>query len=147
MIKPIVVSICLAATLLSLDARAQDTEGAYTEGPVTQVSYIYVEYGRFAEYVDWLNSTWKPTLVAMKKAGLVIDYKIFRATPKSPDQPNVFIWITFKDGKAALDTRFEQEAVAREVIGSAEVQNKARVARTGYRRVLGSELIREVVLK
>ena len=147
MIKAIVLSMCLAASLLSLDARAQDTEGAYTEGPVTQVTYISVEYGRFAEYVDWLNSTWKPTLAAMKKAGLVIDYKIFRATPKSPDQPNVFIWITFKDGKAALDTRFELEAAAREVIGTTEVQNKARVARTGYRRVLGSELIREVILK
>ncbi|MBV9874179.1 MAG: hypothetical protein JO025_05585 [Verrucomicrobia bacterium] len=146
MIKTIILSMCLAASLLSLDARAQDTEGAYTDGPVTQVSYIKVEYGRFAEYVDWLNSTWKPTLEATKKAGLIIDYKVFRATPKSPDQPNVIIMITFKN-MAALDKRTELEAVAKEVIGSAEVQNKARVGRNEYRKLLGGELIREVILE
>ena len=146
MFKPIVLSICLAASSLSLDARAQDTEGAYTEGPVTDVTYVHVDYGRFAEYVDWLNSTWKPTMVAMKKAGIIIDYKVFRATPKSPDQPNVIIMITFKN-MAALDKRTELEAVAKEVIGSAEVQNKARVGRNEYRKLLGGELIREVILQ
>jgi hypothetical protein len=138
--------MCLAASLLSLDARAQETEGAYTNGPVTQVSYIKVEYGRFAEYVDWLNSTWKPTLEGAKKAGLILDYKVFRATPKSPDQPNVILMLTYKN-MAALDKRDEGEAVAKEVIGSTEVQNKARVARNEYRKLLGGELIREVILK
>jgi hypothetical protein len=33
------------------------------------------------------------------------------------------------------------------VIGSTDVQNKARVARTDYRKVLGNELIRELILK
>ena len=145
-IKAIVMSLCFAAAALALDARAQDTEGAYTDGPVTDVSYIKVEYGRFAEYVDWLNSTWKPTMEAMKNAGLIIDYKVFRATPKSPDQPNVILMLTYRN-MAALDKRFELEAVARQVIGSTEVQNKARVGRGDYRKVLGSELIREVILK
>ena len=144
--KTIVLLICLAASSLSLDARAQDTEGAYTDGPVTQVAYIHVEYGRFAEYVDWLNSTWKPTMEATKKAGLIIDYKVFRSFPRTPDQPNVILMITYRN-MAALDRRSELEAVARETIGSAEVQNKARVGRSDYRKVLGSELIREVVLK
>jgi hypothetical protein len=148
MLKTIMIlSVCLlAAFSLSLSARAQDTEGAYTEGPVVQVTYIHVEYGKLAEYVDWLNSTWKPTLEAMRKAGLVLDYKVFRASPKTLDQPNIFLMITFKN-MAALDRRTEFEAVANKAIGSTEVQNNARVARTDYRKVLGSELIRELVLK
>jgi hypothetical protein len=146
MIKAVVLSMCLAACSVSPGARAQDTEGAYTDGPVTEVTYIKVEYGRLAEYVDWLNSTWKPTMEATKKAGLIIDYKVFRSTPRSPDQPNVILMLTFKN-MAALDKRFELEAVAREAIGSTEVQNKARVGRNDYRKVLGSELIREVILK
>ena len=137
--------MCLAASSLSLNARAQD-ERAYTDGPVTEVDYIRVEYGRFEEYIDWLNSTWKPTMEATKKAGLIIDYKVFRATPKSPDQPNVILMITYKN-MAALDRRDEAEAVARGVIGSTDVQNKARVARNEYRKLLGGELIREVILK
>jgi hypothetical protein len=125
--------------------RAQD-ERTYTDGPVTEVNYLRVEYGRFEEYVDWLNSTWKPTMEATKKAGLIIDYKVFRATPKSPDQPNIIFMITYKN-MAALDKGVELEAVAKKVIGSTEVQNEARVARSEYRKVLGSELIRELILR
>ncbi len=145
MIKTIILSMCLAASSLSLNARAQD-ERQYADGPVTEVDYIHVEYGHFEEYIDWLNSTWKPTLEAMKKAGLVIDYKVFRAAPKSPDQPNIFLWITFKN-MAALDKGVEQEDVAKKVICTTECQNKARVARSVYRKVLGTELIRELILK
>ncbi len=145
----ILVSTLLAVmvTSLSLNARAQqDDERSYTEGPVTLVANIEVEYGHFEEYIDWLNSTWKPTMEATKKAGLIIDYKVFSATPKSPGQPNVILWITYKN-MAGLDKGVEQEEVAKKVIGSTEFQNKARVARSEYRKVLGTEYIREVILK
>lgn len=145
MIKTIILSMCLAASSLSLNARAQD-ERQYTEGPVTEEDLIQVEYGHFEEYIDWLNSTWKPTMEATKKAGLIIDYKVFRLTPKSPDQPNIILWITYKN-MAALDKGDELEAVAKKVICSTECQNKARVVRNGYRKVLGTELIRELILK
>ena len=146
MIKTIILSMCLAASSLSLNARAQDVR-QYADGPVTELDYIQVEYGHFEEYVDWLSSTWKPTMEAMKKAGLIIDYKVVRATPKTPDQPNIILMITFKDGAAALDKRVEQEEVAKKVIGSTEFQNKARVGRNQYRKVLGIEYVRELILK
>src|SRR5438876_9373613 len=147
MSKTIILSMCLAASSLSLDARAQDSltrdalaqnDRQYTDGPVTEVNYLQVEYGRFEEYIDWLNSTWKPTMEAMKKAGLIIDYKVFTATPKSADQPNIFRMITYKN-MAALDKGIELEAVAKKVICSTECQNKGRVARNEYRKLLGSE--------
>jgi hypothetical protein len=146
MIKTFILSMCFAASLLSLNARAQDAR-QYTDGPVTEVAYIHVEYGHFEEYIDWLNSTWKPTMEATKRAGLIIDYKVFKLTPKSPDQPNIYLWITFKNAAAALDKGVELDAVAAKVIGSTEFQNKARVARTEYRKVLGTEYIRELILK
>src|SRR6516165_8986049 len=149
MIKTIVL-MCLAISALSLNARAQDVR-QYTDGPVTELDYIEVEYGHFEEYVDWLNSTWKPTMEAMKKAGLIIDYKVFQASPKSPDQPNIFLYITFKNmaayGGNIGDKGIEAEYVARKVIGSTEFQNKKRVERSEYRKVLGSELIREIILR
>ena len=150
----------LAASALSLHARAQDSlsrdpvaqnDRQYVEGPVTLVQEIAIEYGHFEEYIDWLNSTWKPTMEAMKKAGLIIDYKVFQASPKSPDQPNIFLYLTFKNmaayGGNIGDKGIEQEYVARKVIGSTEFQNKKRVERSGYRKVLGIELIREIILK
>jgi hypothetical protein len=123
----------------------------YTNGPVTEVDYIHVEYGRFETYVDWLNSTWKPTMEALKKAGIIIDYKVFQSSPKSPDQPNVFLMITFKNMAAYAgdigDKSAEFEAVTDKVICSTACQNKARVGRNDYRKVLGTEVIREVILK
>ena len=160
MIKTIIFSMGLAAASLSLDALAQDTlprdalaqnDRQYTDGPVTEVNYIQVQYGRFPEYIAWLNSTWKPTMEAMKKAGLIIDYKVFQASPKSPDQPNVFLYLTFKNMAAYCgnigDKGIEAEYVARNVIGSTELQNKKRVERSEYRKVLGTELIREIILR
>jgi hypothetical protein len=160
MIKTIILSLCLAAASSSLDARAHETltrdaraqnDRQYTDGPVTEVNYIRVEYGHLPEYIDWLNSTWKPTMEAMKNAGIIIDYKVFQASPKSPDQPNVFLYLTYKNmaayGGNIGDRGIEEEYVARKVIGSTEFQNKKRVERSAYRKVLGSELIREIILK
>ncbi len=145
MTKTIILSICLAAAALSLGAPAQD-ERQYTEGPVTLVQEIAVEYGHFEEYIDWLNSTWKPTMEATKKAGIIIDYKVFSSTPPSPDHPDITLWITYKN-MAALDRGVEEEEVAKKVIGSTEFQNKARVGRNQYRKVLRREYIRELILK
>ena len=143
--KTIILSICLAASSLSLNARAQD-ERQYTEGPVTEEDYVQVEYGHFEEYIDWLNSTWKPTMEATKKAGIIIDYKVFSSTPPSPDHPDIILLITYKN-MAALDRGVEEEEVAKKVIGSTEFQNKKRVERSAYRKVLRREYIRELILK
>ena len=147
MIKAITLSMCLAASSLSPNAGAQDVR-QYSDGPVTLVTYIHVGYGNLEKYIDWLNSTWKPTMEATKRAGLIIDYKVFSFTPigYTSNQPNVILWITYKN-MAALDKGAEEEDVAKKVIGSTEFQNKARIGRNDYREVLGSELIRELILK
>jgi hypothetical protein len=148
MTKTITLCMCLAVSSLSLSAHAEERdERQYAEGPVTDVSFIRVDYGSFEKYVDWLNSTWKPTMEATKKAGLIIDYKVYRivAAPTS-DEPNVLLTITYKN-MAALDKGVELEDVAKKVIGSTEVQNKARIGRNDYRKVLGNEYIRELILK
>ena len=147
MTKALTLSMCLAASSLSLNAGAQDVR-QYSEGPVTDVTYIHVDYGNLEKYIDWLNSTWKPTLEAKKKAGLIIDYKVFSFTPMgyTSNQPNLILWITYEN-MAALDKGAEEEEVAKKVIGSTELQNKARIGRNDYREVLGSELLRELILK
>src|SRR5262245_9614426 len=152
MIRTIMLSAFIAAFSLSLDARAEDAstlsrnalaqnDRQYTDGPVTQLDSIGVEYGHLEEYVHWLNSTWKPTMEAMKRAGLIVDYKVFQATPRSPDQPNIYLAITYRNAAAALDNGVELEYVARNVICSTACQNEARVARNGFRKVLGTEYV------
>jgi len=123
----------------------------YTYGPVTQVNYIHVEYGHFEDYMAWVTSTWVPTMEAAKKAGLIIGYKVFQSEPKSPDQPNVYLEITFKDMAAYAgdigDAADAFEAVTEKVICSSDCQNQARVRRNEYRKVLGTEVTRELIFK
>lgn len=137
--------LVLIALVLSLPASAQLGK-TYNQGPVTQVTYLKIEYGHFDEYVEWLNSTWKPLNEAKKKAGLIVDYRVYTASPRRPDEPNVIFMITYAN-MAAFDRRAEEDAMAEQMIGTAKEQDAARVACTAYRQRLGTELIREVLLK
>jgi hypothetical protein len=99
----------------------------------------------------WVTSTWMPTMEAAKKAGLIIGYKVFQSEPKSPDQPNVYLEITYKNMAAYAGNIGDQadafEAVTEKVICSSECQNQARVHRNEIRKVLGTEVTREIVFK
>ena len=134
--RTVLLVLLFIATSVSFPAAAQ-VGVTYNEGPVTAVTYLKIEYGHFDEYVEWLNSTWKPLNEAKKKAGLIVDSKVFTARSKTPDEPNVIFMITYPN----------MDALAIEMIGSTKDQNKARVERSAYRKNLGSELIREVILK
>jgi hypothetical protein len=138
--------VFLAVMTLSAIAASAQVGVTYNEGPVTAVTYLKIEYGHFDEYIDWLNSTWKPLNEAKKKAGLIVDYKVFTARLKTPEEPNVIFMITYAN-MAAFDRRAEEDAFAVKMVGSPKDQNKARVDRSSYRKNLGSELIREVILK
>jgi len=137
--------LLLSVFVLSLPANAQ-LGTTYNEGPVTQVTYLRIEYGHFDEYVDWLNSTWKPLNEAKKKAGVIVDYRVYTVSPRKPEEPNVVFMITYPN-MAAFDRRVEEDAFAVKMIGSAKEQDAARIARSAYRKRLGTELIREVILK
>jgi hypothetical protein len=140
----------LAASSRSPNARSQHGRG-YIYGPVTEVDYIHAEYGHFDEYMAWVTSTWVPTMEAAKKAGLIIDYKVFQSSPKSPDQPNVYLEITFKNMAAYAGDIGDQaeafEAVTEKVICNSACQDQARVHRNEIRKVLGTEVTREIIFK
>jgi hypothetical protein len=150
MTKAAIFSMCLAVSALSLNARAQDAR-RYNYGPVTLVNYIHVYYGHFDEYMAWVTSTWVPTMEAEKKAALIIGYKVFQSEPKSPDEPNVYLEITFKDMAAYAGDIGDQaeafDAVTDKVICNTACQNQARVHRNEIRKVLGTEVTREIVFK
>jgi hypothetical protein len=99
----------------------------------------------------WVTSTWVPTMEAAKKAGLIIGYKFFQASPKSPDQPNVYLEITYKNMAAYAGDIGDQadafEAVTEKVICNSACQNQARVHRNEIRKVLGTEVTREIIFK
>jgi hypothetical protein len=150
MIRNMILGMFVAASSISLNAAPQERR-AYSYGPVTEVDYIHVEYGHFDEYMAWVTSTWAPTMEAAKKAGLIIGYKVFQASPKSPDDANMYLEITYRNMAAYAGDIGDQaapfEAVTEKVICSSECQNQARVHRNEIRKVLGTEVTREIIFK
>jgi hypothetical protein len=119
---------------------------AYKEGPVTNVSYIRTKPGLFDDYMKYLGGSYKTQMEANQKAGLIVGYKVFSVAPRNAQDPNVILTITYPN-MAALDRTEEFDAVSAKIAGTVEAQNKAYADRGSLRDVLGSQLMREMVLK
>ena len=139
----------LAGLLLSFLAVgiAGAAERPYSEGTVSVVASIRTEPGRFDEYVAWLAGPWKQMNEAQKAAGLIVDYFVYSASPRSPQDADIYLVTVYKNMAALDDLDAKSDPIMEKLQGSLAEQNKAYVERGKIRTVLGSELIREAVLK
>ena len=140
-------TLVVAALLCALPAiaLAQDTR-PFTPGTVTQLTYVRVKDGRFDDYMRHLGGLYRKQMEALQKAGLVVDYKVLATTPKSPNEANLILSVTYPN-MAAFDHNKEFDAIGQQVAGTFTEQNKAFADRGVMRDILGSELAREMVPK
>jgi hypothetical protein len=135
----------IAAATCATAAVAQDRP--YSEGPVVNVAFIRTVDGKFDEYMAWVASTWKKQEEAAKKAGYIIGYEVLTVEPRSENDPDVVLRITYKNW-AALDGQLDKgDAISKEIEGSVANANKAQVERSRIRRVLGSQTMQVLTLK
>jgi hypothetical protein len=133
-------------TLCCVMVSASAEEKSYSEGQVTELAYIKVKPGKFDDYMKYLDTTYKSLMEANKKAGLIVGYGVYSATPRTPQEPDLILTTVYAN-MAALDRNAEAEAVAEKIAGNSATQSKAAIGREEMREVLGSETIRELVLK
>lgn len=142
-------SACLVFALLSIvlsaNASAQEAK-PYKDGPVTEVSYIKTRNGKFDDYMKFLDTDWKSQMEGYKKAGLIVGYAVYSATPRSPNEADVILTTTYAN-LAALDKTDEFDKIDAKAAGGTTAMNKGASDRDAIRQVLGSELIREMILK
>jgi hypothetical protein len=87
----------LAITALSMSAMSSalaDDSKSYTEGTVVEVTSIRTKPGMFDAYMKWLDTTGKQLREDEKKAGLILDYAVYGALPRSPHDPDIYLVIT-----------------------------------------------------
>ena len=139
----------LAGLLLSFLAVgiAGAAERPYSEGTVSNVSAIRTEPGKFDDYMAWLAGPWKQMMEAQKAAGLIVDYAVYSSVPRTPQDADVYLITVFKNMAALDDFAAKSDPIAEKLQGGMAEQNKAYIERGKMRTVLGSELIREAVLK
>ena len=140
----------LAVAALSLTATSTvlaDDLKSYTEGPVTVVTAIRTKPGMFDAYMKWLDTTGKQIRDDQKKAGIILDYAVYSANPRSPHDPDLYMTITYKN-MAALDGLDDRvEPLMKKIYASRDASNKASADRESLREILGTELIRKLELK
>ena len=139
----------LAGLLLSAFAvgGAVAADRPYSEGMVSEISSIRTEPGMFDAYMAWLAGPYKQMMEAQKAAGLIVDYAVYATSPRSPSDPDLYLVTVFKNMAALDDLAAKSDPIAEKLQGSLAEQNKAYIERGKMRTVLGSQLIREAVLK
>jgi hypothetical protein len=82
-----------------------------------------------------------------KKQGIIVSYSVYETSPRSADDPNLFLMVTYKN-MAALDGLDDRmEGIQQKSFGDQAARDAAAVDREKMRRQVGSRMIREVVFK
>jgi hypothetical protein len=137
--------LCFAfvATIGSVQA----ADRPYAEGAVTVVSSIRTLPGMRDTYLRYLATTYRANMDEAKKQGIILSYSVHETMPRSPDDPNIYLMVTYKN-MAALDGLDDRmEGIQQKSFGDQAARDAATVDREKMRRPLGSRIIREVVLK
>ena len=136
---------CLGLLMSSAAALADDH--AYTEGGLVNVSYIRTEYGKFDEYMKYVDTTWKAEQEAAKKAGYITGYKVITIEPRTENDPDIALVIYYKNWAALDGITAKYDAIASKVIGSEDKQVQLMTKRTETREIIGNKTMQELIIK
>ncbi|MDP8984855.1 MAG: hypothetical protein M3N97_07360 [Pseudomonadota bacterium] len=135
----------LGLSLTSVAALAEDHP--YTEGAVINVAAIRTEYGKWDDYVKYLDTTWKAEQEAAKKAGYITGYKVINVEPRGENDPDIYLVLYYKNWAALDDWTVKGDTIEKQVMGSHAIANQGAVDRGKIRRVLGSWTGQQLDLK
>src|ERR1700751_1158245 len=120
---------------------------AYTDGPVVNVAAIRTEYGKFDQYMQYLETTWKADQEAAKSAGYIVSYRVVRVEARGENDADIYLVTNSKNWAAFAGASAKADAIAKQVEGTLAASNQGAVDRAKIRRVLGSWTGQELALK
>lgn len=137
-----------SALLLTMVATGAFANGAdYNDGRVVVRTAVRTVDGHFNDYMHWLDTVWKQEEEGLKKAGIITDYKVLTATPRGPNDPDIYL-VEFYANWAAFDgIGTKVDGVTKQVMGSLKEADTQESARGKIRTILGSEVMQEADLK
>ena len=132
---------------LFLGGVATAADRPYTEGPVSVVSAIRTETGMFDDYMAWIAGPWKQDMEAQKKAGIVVEYKVYATSPRNPNEPDLYLVVTYKNWASFDGLNAKLDPITEKLSGSIQKANAEAVGRGKMRKVLGDEILQQLILK
>jgi hypothetical protein len=144
--NPILLVLAAILTISASVTRAQE-DHAYTQGPVVIVSFVRTEPGKFEEYMHYLASTYKQLMDDYKKRGIITDYAVYQALPRDAQDADLVLTVTYKNMAAFDDLQARTDPGVKQVFGSLAKAASASADREKMRKQLGSQLVRQLILK
>ena len=134
--------------LMVIAGLAGAQERRYTEGPVAVVTSVKVMDGQFENYMNFLDGTYKATMEASKKAGVILDYSVYNASPRKPEDADLYLVVTYPNMAMFDGLNSKMEPIMSSVTKMNLMQrDEASGKRMVMRTILGTEVIRELKLK
>jgi hypothetical protein len=144
--KALWATLFVATLLTAFPVYAQSPN--YDYGPVWRVTYFHIKPGQGEAYWKDFREHVKPVYEALKKEGLIADYKVWtNVTTDGPQDWDVAVG-TMVTNWAAIDQLDARAAtLVAKHYGSREAMLEAGKKRNELREVVSSKLAREVMPK
>jgi hypothetical protein len=141
-------AVAASLTLLALPAiAAENNAPSFENGPVWDVAQVKTKDGHFDDYMKWVSTEWKSQEEALKKAGVITDYKVYLVSNPRTDEPDILLAQQYKN-MAAFDTPMAQQyAMQAKISGSVAKANLQQAARGSLRTIMGDVMMREAIRK
>ena len=139
--------LCLAQTSTATNAASQGSAAPYTEGTVWQITMIRAKPGLTDDYLKHLSKTFKASLDEEKKQGFVVSYSVLLGEAATASDYDIMTIIEYKNMAALDNLRAKTDPIAQKIIGDDNQQRDTAMKRAEVREIVGSKLMREILLK
>lgn len=120
----------------------------YDNGPIWRVVYYHIKPGQAEPFWKDFRENVKPSYEALKKEGIVTDYKVWtNATVDHPQDWDVAVGLLFANWAAMDQADSKAATIVAKHYGSRDAMIEAGKKRNDLREVIASKLAREVMPK
>jgi hypothetical protein len=120
----------------------------YTEGPVWRIQLIRVKPTAMDAYLTSLQQSSKPILDEEKRAGTILDYKVFlKETKNNPEDWDLCLAVQYKNHAAMDGLAAKAEMMRDKILGGKQPAQQLSEKRSEIRELISSELLQEIILK
>lgn len=147
MIRQALIAIALSASF-SAPVLAQDADApSYENGPVWGYTEIRTVDGHFDDYMNWLSTSWKAQEEALKKAGVITDYKVLVMADPRENEGDLMLAVQYPNMAAFDMSVADGYAMQKKISGSLAKASKEQADRGMIRTIKSNYLMREAKLK
>ena len=140
----------LLPTLVLAQASSKATPPVrpFHEGPVWALTFVHTKPGLGLKYVEYLATEWRKEQDALKKAGLILDYKVIGAESHSPNDWDLMLMTEFKDLATYEANEDKMDAVSMQALDlNDQKMIQGYQERASWRDIIGERLAREYILE